>query len=153
MQAIRRLTAAALVLVASTAAAQGGQGAGQQRSQEMQERQNGRMFKGITLSEVQKKTIDSIQTAGRTAMQGMMKAGGMMQADSMRDSRGMRDSGRMRDSRGMRDTANRGHMMEMRRKQRADIRAVLTAEQQTIYDKNLAEMPQMGTDAGRRPPR
>ena len=141
MQAIRRLTAAALVLVASTAAAQGGQGAGQQRSQEMQERQNGRMFKGITLSEVQKKTIDSIQTAGRTAMQGMMKAGGMMQADSMRDSRGMRD------------TTNRGHMMEMRRKQRADIRAVLTAEQQTIYDKNLAEMPQMGTDAGRRPPR
>lgn len=141
MQAIRILTAAALVLVASTAAAQGGQGAGQPRSQEMQERQNERMFKGITLSEVQKKTIDSIQTAGRTAMQGMMKAGGMMQADSMRDSRGMRD------------TTNRGHMMEMRRKQRADIRAVLTAEQQTIYDKNLAEMPQMGADAGRRPPR
>lgn len=141
MQAIRILTAAALVFVASTAAAQGGQGAGQQRSQEMQERQNGRMFKGITLSEVQKKTIDSIQTAGRTAMQGMMKAGGMMQADSMRDSRGMRD------------TTNRGHMMEMRRKQRADIRAVLTAEQQTIYDKNLAEMPQMGADTGRRPPR
>lgn len=133
MQAIRILTAAALVLVASTAAAQGGQGAGQQRSQEMQERQNGRMFKGITLSEMQKKTIDSIQTAGRTAMQGMMKAGGMMQADSMRD------------------TTNRGHMMEMRRKQRADIRAVLTAEQQTIYDKNLAEMPQMGADGSRRP--
>ncbi len=123
MQAIRILAAAALVLVASTAQAQGGPpGGGQGQAQ----RQNEMMFKDITLTDVQKAKVDSIQTAGRTEMQALMQGGGMQ------------------------DSTTRAKMTEMRTKQRADIRAVLTAEQQVIYDKNIAAMPAMG--GGRRPP-
>ncbi len=126
MKAIRILMAAAMVFVASTAAAQGGQGGAGMGQGGGQGRQNEMLFKGITLTDVQKAKIDSIQAAGRTEMQAMMQAGGMQ------------------------DSTNRAKMMTMRTKQRADIRAVLTAEQATIYDKNIAEMPAMG--GGRRPP-
>ena len=51
----------------------------------------------------------------------------------------------------MQDPAARERMMEMREKQMADIRAVLTPEQQTVFDTNRAAMPAPG--AGRRPPR
>jgi hypothetical protein len=37
-------------------------------------------------------------------------------------------------------------MMDLRQKQNAEVRAVLTDEQKVIFDKNLAAMPQ-----GRRP--
>ncbi len=126
MKAIRILMAAAMVFVASTAAAQGGQGGGGMGQGGGQGRQNEMLFKGITLTDVQKAKIDSIQAAGRTEMQAMMQGGGMQ------------------------DSTSRAKMMTMRTKQRADIRAVLTAEQATIYDKNIAEMPPMG--GGRRPP-
>ena len=136
MKAMRFLAAAALVLVATTAQAQGGgmgggvgggMGQGGGRMNEM-------LFKGITLSDAQKAKVDSIQAKARTDMQAMMQAGGMQ------------------------DPANRQKMMEMRAKQNADIRAVLTPEQQTAFDKNLAEMPQRGgpggpPGGGQRPPR
>ncbi len=127
MRAIRLLAAAALVTFAVPAAAQGGgQGAqGAQGGGQGMQRQNEMLFKDITLTEVQKAKIDSIQTAGRTAMREAM-AGGMQ------------------------DPSAREKMMEMRAKQNADIRAVLTAEQQVIFDRNLAAMPAMG--GGRRPP-
>ena len=132
MRGMRMLAAAMLVMVATTAQAQGGgqggggmgpgggmgQGGGAGRMNEM-------LFKDITLSPEQKTKIDSIQAAGRTAMQEMMQAGGMQ------------------------DPANREKMMAMRTKQNTDIRAVFTAEQQATFDKNLAAMPQGG---GRRPP-
>lgn len=127
MQVIRFVCAAALVLVASTAAAQGGQGQGQGMSQEQrQARQNEMLFKGITLSPAQKAKIDSIQAAARTENMAMMQQGGMQ------------------------DSTTRAKMMNARRKTNADIRAVLTADQQATFDKNLAEMPAPG--AGRRPP-
>jgi hypothetical protein len=50
---------------------------------------------------------------------------------------------------GMQDPSMREKMMEMRKKQMDAIRVVLTAEQQAIFDKNLAAMPMGG---GRRPP-
>ena len=133
MRAIRFVVAGALIAVASTtAAAQGGQGAGQgqERGQGMtpeqrQARQNEMLFKGITLTEMQQKKIDSIQVAARTANQALMQGGGMQ------------------------DPATREKMMEARRKTTADIRAVLTPEQQVVYDKNIAEMPQ---GRGQRPP-
>jgi Spy/CpxP family protein refolding chaperone len=84
------------------------------------------LFKGITLTEAQKAKIDSLQAAQRTATQAAMQGGGMQ------------------------DPAAREKVMEMRRKHQAEVRAVLTAEQQVVYDKNLAEMPQRGP--GRRPP-
>lgn len=129
MRAMRIVAAAVLVLVATTAQAQGGGQAGGQPGGMGQGggagRRNEMLFKGITLTDVQKSKVDSIQAAGRTAMQGAMASGGMQ------------------------DPANREKMLEMRKKQNLDIRALLTVEQQVLFDKNLAEMPQGG---GRRPP-
>lgn len=131
MQAMRMLAAAAMVLVASTAAAQGGgggggmgQGGGMDRAA-MQARQNEMLFKDITLTDAQKAKIDTIQTKARTDQQALMQGGGMQ------------------------DPATREKMMAIRTKVNTDIRAVLTPEQQTQFDKNLAAMPQGG---GRRPP-
>lgn len=126
MQAIRILAAAALVFVASTAAAQGGQGGpGGGMGQGGAARMNEMLFKDITLTDAQKAKIDSIQAKARTETQALMQSGGMQ------------------------DPATREKMTEMRAKQNKDIRDVLTAEQQVVFDKNLAAMPQGG---GRRPP-
>jgi Spy/CpxP family protein refolding chaperone len=129
MQAMRLVLTLAMVLVAVPVSAQGGQGspAGQRDPAAMQMQRNEMMFRGITLTDAQKAKIDSIQTAGREAMRTAMAGGGMQ------------------------DAAARERMQEMRAKQTADIRAVLTAEQQAIFDANLAAMPAPG--AGRRPPR
>ena len=127
MQAIRILAVAGLMLMASTAGAQGGQGAqgsGRMSSEDMQRRQNEMLFKDITLSDAQKAKIDSIQAASRATSRELMQAGGM------------------------RDSTTRAKMMELRTRERADIRAVLTAEQQVTFDKNVVAMPQRG---GRRP--
>jgi Spy/CpxP family protein refolding chaperone len=126
MRAMRFLTAMMLVLVATTAQAQGGQGGGGMGQGQGAGRMNEMLFKDITLTDAQKVKVDSIQAAGRESMRAMMQAGGMQ------------------------DPANREKMMEMRAKQNADIRAVLTTEQQVVFDKNLAAMPAPG--AGRRPP-
>ena len=130
MRAIRFFTAAALVLVATTASAQGGQGGMGQGGQGGMgqggaQRMNEMLFKDITLTDAQKAQIDTIQTKGREEGRAMMQ-GGNMQDPSMREK-----------------------MMEMRKKQNDAIRAVLTADQQAIFDRNLAAMPQGG---GRRPP-
>lgn len=127
MQVIRMLAAAALVLTASTAMAQGGPGGGQGGGQGMAQRQNEMLFKDITLSDAQKAKVDSIQAAGRAEMQAMMQGGGMQ------------------------DPANREKMMATRAKQMDAVRAVLTAEQQAVFDKNRAAMPQRGPGAGRPP--
>ena len=130
MRAIRFFTAAALVLMATTASAQGGQGGMGQGGQGGMgqggaQRMNEMLFKDITLTDAQKAQIDTIQTKGREEGRAMMQ-GGSMQDPSMREK-----------------------MMEMRKKQNDAIRAILTADQQAIFDKNLAAMPQGG---GRRPP-
>lgn len=124
MRAIRWILALALVAMALPAAAQQGGGRGNQ--QMGQQRLNEVLFKDITLSEAQKAKIDSLQAANREAMMAMMQAGGMQ------------------------DPANREKMQEMRRKHYADMREVLTPEQQAQFDKNVAAMPQPGQ--GRRPP-
>lgn len=127
MRAIRLLIPAALLFFAVPAAAQGeatGQG---QQGQPRQARQNEMLFKDITLTDAQKAQVDSIQAAYRTMMRDQMGTGGMQ------------------------DSATRAKMAELRSKQMADIRKVLTPDQQVIFDKNLAAIPPMG--GGRRPPR
>lgn len=145
-----RLLFTALVLSASTVAAQGGMGGpppggmgqggpggmgggrgGMGGQGGMMNRQNEMLFKDITLTDAQKAKVDSIQAKGRADMMEMMQGAGMQ---------------------AMQDPGMREHMMQMRAKQMADIRAVLTTAQQPVFDKNLAEMPQ-GPGGGRRPPR
>lgn len=145
----RGLAVAVLVMVASVAQAQGGGmggppgggmggGMGGGRPGGMGQggpgqggmaRQNEMLYKGITLTDAQKAKIDSIQTAGRATMQGMMQSGADM-------------------------ATMREQMMAMRQAQAAAVRGVLTPEQQVLYDKNLAEMQQNGggMGGGRRPP-
>lgn len=126
MRAMRFLMAAALVLAASTAAAQapGTPPAGQ--GQDRMARQNELLFKDITLTADQKAKIDTIQAKAREESRAMMTPGTPM------------------------DSTTRAKMADARTKQMDAIRAVLTAEQQPIFDKNLAAMPPMG--GGRRPP-
>lgn len=92
----------------------------------MQARQNERLFAGITLSAAQQSQVDSIQAAGRAAQQTAMQEGGM------------------------RDPGTRQRIMARRQATMAAIRAVLSAEQQATFDRNLAAMPAMG--GGGRPP-
>jgi Spy/CpxP family protein refolding chaperone len=122
MQALRTILAAVLVLVAVPAAAQDPQPAPQPGM-----RQNEMLFKDITLTPEQKAKVDSIQTAYRTTMRTEMQAGG-----------------------GMQDSTARAKMMEMRKQHYANLRAVLTPEQQVVFDRNVAAMPPMGET--RRPP-
>lgn len=127
MRAIRFVMAAALVMFAVPAAAQDGQGGGQRGPGGMRGNQammNEMMFKDITLTDAQKAAIDTIQTKASAATRELMQSGGMQ------------------------DPATRQKMTEMRTKQNADIRAVLTAEQQVLFDRNLAAMPARG----QRPP-
>jgi Spy/CpxP family protein refolding chaperone len=98
-----------LALAAPAAYAQGGGGGGGgNRAME-------RLMTGITLTDKQKTSVDSIATAFRAQMP-------QMQQGSPPDS------------------ATRAKMMEVRNKQYAAIRTVLTADQQKLYDKNLEDM-------------
>ena len=79
------------------------------------------LMKGITLSDAQKVQVDSIQATFAKDMPQFTPGSPPSPED-------------------------REKMMAIRQKQNAEIRAVLTDDQQPIFDKNLAEMPQ-----GRRP--
>ncbi len=120
-----KIAAASLALVASasTAGAQrtpgAGQGQGQgapgSRGQGM--RGQATLFEGITLTASQQLAVDSIQAKYRAERGKTMSAGA-----------------------GRQDPAARTKMTEMMDKQNADIRAVLAADQQAAFDKNIAEM-------------
>jgi Spy/CpxP family protein refolding chaperone len=73
------------------------------------------LMEGITLSDAQKMKVDSINTAFRAQMPAMTPGSPP-------------------------DSATREKMREAREKQYVAIRTVLTAEQQTVFDKNLQEL-------------
>jgi len=130
---IAAVVAVLMLTVGASAEAQGGGGRGMGggrggNAQEMQQRQREMMFKDITLSEVQTKAIDSIQTATREKQREMMQAAMANGGDRQ---------------------AMMAQRQEMMTAERAAIRALLTKEQAEQFDKNIAEMPAMG---GRRPP-
>ena len=111
--------AAALFMLAMAAPgvhAQGGgmnAGGGRGRMAEM-------LFKDITLTDVQKTRTDSILSAYRPQMQAL---------------------GPMRRGEGTRpDSASMAKRRELMSKEYADLRKVLTPEQQTVFDKNVTEM-------------
>ena len=120
MKAIRIATLAAALCVGMTsvAAAQGTepQGQGQGRG----ERMGGMLLKEINLTDAQKAQVKTIRDKYVPQLQELRKAS---QATG-----------------GPPDEATRTKMMDIQNKQAADIRAILTADQQATFDKNLAEM-------------
>lgn len=122
MKAIRIATLAAALCVGMTsvAAAQGappqGQGQGERRAGGM----GGMLLKDINLSDAQKEQIKTIREKYLPQQVELRKAS---QATG-----------------GPPDEATRAKMMDLQTKQAADIRAILTADQQATFDKNLAEM-------------
>jgi len=123
MKAIRiaTLAAALCVGITSVAAAQGTeppqQGQGEARRGD---RMGGLLLKDITLTDAQK---DQIKTIREKYMPQQMELRKTAQATG-----------------GPPDDATRAKMMDLQTKQAADIRAILTADQQAIFDKNLAAM-------------
>ncbi len=123
MKAIRIATLAAALCVGMTsvAAAQGTeppqQGQGEARRGD---RMGGLLLKDITLTDAQK---DQIKTIREKYMPQQMELRKQAQAVG-----------------GPPDEATRTKMMDLQTKQAAEIRAILTADQQAIFDKNLAAM-------------
>ncbi len=113
------LAAVAFASIASVASAQGGppqggpqagRGGGMSRM----------LFVGINLTDAQKDQVQKINDKYRAERQALMPAGGM-QAGPPND-------------------ATRAKMMELSTKSQAEYRAILTADQQNIFDKNVADM-------------
>ncbi|HUQ82042.1 MAG TPA: Spy/CpxP family protein refolding chaperone [Gemmatimonadaceae bacterium] len=99
-----------IALAAPAAYAQGGgaSGGGQGRGMQM-------VMQGITLTDAQKASVDSIGQAFRSQMPPMQQGTPP-------------------------DSAARAKRMEVMQKQYAAVRTVLTADQQKVYDKNLETM-------------
>jgi Spy/CpxP family protein refolding chaperone len=122
------LAAVAFASIASVASAQGGPPQGGPPPQGGQGGpQAGRgggmsrmLFVGINLTDAQKDQVQKINDKYRAERQALMPAGGM-QAGPPND-------------------ATRAKMMELSTKSQAEYRAILTADQQNIFDKNVADM-------------
>ncbi len=98
-------------LAAPAAYAQGGGGGGGQgRGRQME-----MLMQGITLTDAQKASVDSIGQVYRAQMPPMQQGTPP-------------------------DSATRAKRMEVMQKQTAAVRAVLTPEQQKVFDKNLEDM-------------
>ena len=102
------LLSALVVFTAPAAFAQGGGGQGRGRQMEA-------LMQGITLTDAQKASVDSISQAFRAQMPPMTQGTPP-------------------------DSAARAKRMEVMQKQFAAIRTVLTPEQQPVFDKNLETM-------------
>lgn len=109
------LLAGLLAVLATPAFAQGGGGMGR-----MGPPTSGQgLLRGITLTADQQKKVDSIWNANASSREKM---------------RSMMQSGQRPDS------AQRAQMMAEREKTQAAYRGLLTADQQKVFDKNVAEM-------------
>lgn len=112
---ITLVVAALLGLSAAPAIAQNPQGPPPGRGQGMGQSRTQMLLNGITLTPAQQTQIDSIEAAYRSKMPAYTPGAPM-------------------------DSAARAQRMEIMNKRDTDIRAVLTAEQQAIWDKNVADM-------------
>ena len=90
-----------------------GMGRGDAMGGDRMERMQQMLFNGITLTSTQQAQLDSIQARHRGEMQGL-------------DPRN--------------NPGDREKMRQMMQAHMAEIRAVLTPEQQTVFDKNVADM-------------
>jgi Spy/CpxP family protein refolding chaperone len=121
MKAIRIATLAAALCVGMTTVA-AAQGTPQQGQGEMRRGggMGGMLLKDITLTDAQKAQVKTIRDKYVPQLQELRKSA---QAVG-----------------GPPDEATRSKMMDIQSKQAAEIRAILTADQQVQFDKNLAEM-------------
>jgi Spy/CpxP family protein refolding chaperone len=104
----------ALAMSALPAAAQGG-GGGMGGGGDRGARMHAALFQGITLNDTQQKKVDSIEASYKASRSGMTMGPGMSADDRQK----MRDS---------------------MRQEAADYRTVLTPDQQSQFDQNLANM-------------
>jgi Spy/CpxP family protein refolding chaperone len=124
MKAIRIVTLAAALCVGMTsvAAAQSTEPAQQGQGQGEARRGGGMgqwLLKDITLTDAQKAQIKTIRDKYVPQLMELRKAD---------------------QATGTKDEANRAKAADIMNKQAAEIRAILTADQQVTFDKNLAEM-------------
>ena len=125
MKAIRIATLAAALCagITSVAAAQGteppqqGQGQGEMRRGD---RMGGTLLKDINLTDAQKAQVKTIREK-YVPQQAELRKAAMATGTPP-------------------DDATRAKMMDLQTKQAAEIRAILTADQQATFDKNLAEL-------------
>jgi Spy/CpxP family protein refolding chaperone len=115
MLRISALGAALVLAVAPMANAQAGGGRGGNGGGRGGARMTEMLFKGIDLTDTEKAAIDSIQTAYRAKMPARTPG----QAP---------------------DPSARAAMRETMQKETADLRSVLTPDQQKVFDKNVEEM-------------
>ena len=116
---------AALVFgVTTVASAQGGGAGGQARGG--RGNQVARLMTDITVSADIQAKIDTIAAKYMAQTRELMTAGGGAQMDD----------------------ATRAKMTDLNSKRNAEIRALLTTEQQAVFDKNVAAMPVRGNRGG-----
>lgn len=115
MLRISALGAALVLAIAPMANAQAGGGRGGNGGGRGGARMTEMLFKGIDLTDAEKAAIDSIQTAYRAKMPARTPG----QAP---------------------DPSARAAMRETMQKETADLRTVLTPDQQKVFDKNVEEM-------------
>jgi Spy/CpxP family protein refolding chaperone len=122
MKVIRIATLAAALCVGMTtiAAAQGTEPQGQGQGMGRGERMGGMLLKDITLTDAQKAQAKTIREKYLPQQMELRKAA---QAVG-----------------GPPDEATRTKMRDLQAKQTAELRAILTADQQAVFDKNLATM-------------
>ncbi len=111
-------------LCASPAIAQNPQGGMGGMGQGGPNRRMQMLFNGITLTTQQQAKVDSIEGAYAPRMRALFTPGQRP------------------------DSAARAQMATLREQENRDLRAVLTPEQQTVFDKNVANMPMMGPRRG-----
>lgn len=131
MRRIQIATCSLMLLGAAAAPvmAQGqGQSGGPPRDPaQMIQRTTDRLMTGITLTTAQSDSVKALNALHTTEMQQAFQT---MRAGAPNDSSG------------------RGKMVQMRDRQRGELRAVLNADQQAIFDKNVADMQKARANAG-----
>jgi len=120
MKVIRIATLAAALCVGMTTVAAAQSTESQQgRSEARGGRMGGMILKDITLTDAQKEQVKTIRDKYVPQQMELRKAA---------------------QATGSMDEATRTKMMDLQTKQAAEIRAILTADQQVQFDKNMAEM-------------
>ncbi|HEY8165944.1 MAG TPA: Spy/CpxP family protein refolding chaperone [Gemmatimonadaceae bacterium] len=142
--------AVAFCAVASVASAQGGQGAPPPGEKGGPGWGRGRMsqllFNGIELTDAEKVQIDKIREKYRAEMKALRPEGGRVGPGAPGAQGGAPGAGGPPPM----SPEARAKMDEIRTKQNAEFRTVLTTAQQAIFDKNVAEMK--ARKEQRRPP-